>query len=62
MPSLLDMDIQIPVFEGNLVIVGKKQVAIVVDHFEIYVDGISLVGSYRYGPDGIVLQMKEKES
>jgi hypothetical protein len=61
-PNLTGIDLQIPLFDGNLVLLGKDDVAIVVDNFEIISNGISLIGEYRYSSEGIVLNLKDKES
>jgi hypothetical protein len=55
-------DTQIPLFEGNFVLLGNDTIAIVVDTFEIVSNGVSLVGEYRYGADGMILHLREKES
>ena len=55
-------DMEIHTFEGNLVILAKDKVAVVVDNFEISSNGMTFVGSCRQSPEGLVLQMKEKES
>jgi hypothetical protein len=60
--ELTGIDVNIPLFEGNLVLLGNDKVAIVVDTFEVRVNEMTLVGEYRYGPDGLVLQMREKET
>ena len=60
--ALAAMDIQVPLFEGNLVILGKDSVAVVVDQFEIISNGVSLVGEYWYSPEGMVMKIQEKES
>ncbi|MDR0651559.1 MAG: hypothetical protein LBG59_09525 [Candidatus Peribacteria bacterium] len=60
--ELTGIDIEIPLFEGNLVLLGNDKVAIVVDTFEIKVNEMTLVGEYRYGPEGVVLQLREKET
>jgi hypothetical protein len=60
--ELTGFDIQIPVYEGNLVILGKDDVAMVVDSFEVQVQDTSLVGESRYGSEGMVLNLRDKET
>jgi hypothetical protein len=60
--ELTGIDVKIPLFEGNLVLLGNNKVAIVVDTFEISVNEMVFVGEYRYGPEGLLLQMREKET
>ena len=60
--ALAEIDIEIPLYEGNFVILGNNKVATVVDNFEIISNEISMIGSYRYSPDGMMLQIREKEN
>jgi hypothetical protein len=60
-PTGTGIDIQLPLFEGNLVMLKNNTVAVVVDNFEIISNGVSLIGSYRYSPEGLVIWIKEKE-
>ena len=55
-------DIQIPVFEGNLVILDKNTVITVIDSIEIIVEDVHLVGSFRGGSEGLVGTFIEKET
>lgn len=53
-------DIQIPVFEGNLVILGTDDVSLVVDTMEIIVGEAHMIGEYRYGSQGMYMQLRDK--
>ncbi|MDR2416106.1 MAG: hypothetical protein LBD75_05935 [Candidatus Peribacteria bacterium] len=60
--ELTNIDIKIPLFEGNLVLLGNDRVAEVVDTFEVSANEMTIVGEYRYSPEGLVLQVRDKET
>jgi hypothetical protein len=63
-----NLTVTIPSFEGNLVILGDKNVAEVVDTFEVQIsvpgedaETITILGEYRLGQDGFVINLRSKE-
>ncbi|MDR0859968.1 MAG: hypothetical protein LBO09_03105 [Candidatus Peribacteria bacterium] len=64
-----NLTVTIPTFEGNLVILGDKNVAEVVDTFEVQVsvpgedaETITILGEYRLGQEGFVINLRSKEA
>lgn len=58
--TLQAQDIQIPVFDGNFVIIDADQVMMVIDTMEIVVGETQMIGEYRYGSQGMYLQLRDK--
>jgi hypothetical protein len=61
-PTLPAIQVDIPVFEGNLVLLENGKVAMVVDTFELHINDVAVEGEYRYGPEGMVIHIRDKES
>jgi hypothetical protein len=64
-----NLSIRIPSFQGSFVVLGEDDVAEVVDSFEIQMsvsgenaETVNILGSYRFGKQGVVLTLKDKES
>jgi hypothetical protein len=64
-----NLNIRIPNFQGSFVVLGKDDVAEVVDSFEMQMsvsgenaETVSILGSYRFGKAGMVLTLTDKES